>query len=215
MHHLFQRFKSICSKLQQCKETGLYYFGARYYDPIIGRFISPDSLVQSYQNPQTLNRYSYALNNPLLYRDPNGEANTLFHMIIDFPGATLGWLLGSAPNPFKVARENWNLDMSDMRSTSKDRLQVHANAWEIRPASGVYATRGEALSAAWGSFRVNLGNSETVWEANHTFYDILTHWGSEWTPFSFRDPSTWLGGATHFVFNDIILVLLRQIIVST
>ena len=41
-------------------ETGLIYFGARYYDPKLGRFITPDKIVQSPSNPQTLNRYSYA-----------------------------------------------------------------------------------------------------------------------------------------------------------
>ncbi|MEM5795044.1 MAG: RHS repeat-associated core domain-containing protein, partial [Bacillota bacterium] len=45
-------------------ETGLYYYGARYYDPAIGRFISPDSIVQSPGDPQSLNRYSYCRNNP-------------------------------------------------------------------------------------------------------------------------------------------------------
>jgi RHS repeat-associated protein len=53
--------------------TGLYYYGARYYDPGIGRFISPDTVVQDFTNPQTLNRYSYCLNNPLKYTDPSGH----------------------------------------------------------------------------------------------------------------------------------------------
>ena len=53
--------------------TGLYYYGARYYDPAIGRFISADIIVQSPANPQTLNRYSYCINNPLKYIDPTGH----------------------------------------------------------------------------------------------------------------------------------------------
>ena len=52
---------------------GLYYHGARYYDPTIGRFISPDTVVPSEMNPQTLNRYSYVINNPLKYGDPSGR----------------------------------------------------------------------------------------------------------------------------------------------
>lgn len=57
----------------------MYYYGARYYDASIGRFISPDTLVQDYTNPQTLNRYSYCLNNPLRYVDPTGHfLDTLF-----------------------------------------------------------------------------------------------------------------------------------------
>ena len=51
----------------------LYQMGARWYDPRIGRFISPDTIVPSPGNPQALNRYSYALNNPMKYRDPSGH----------------------------------------------------------------------------------------------------------------------------------------------
>ncbi|MCD4781571.1 MAG: fibronectin type III domain-containing protein [Candidatus Omnitrophica bacterium] len=55
-------------------ETGLYYFNARYYDPSLGRFITPDTIVQSPGgNPQTFNRYSYCGNNPVNYTDPTGH----------------------------------------------------------------------------------------------------------------------------------------------
>jgi len=54
-------------------ETGLVYFGARYYNPIIGRFITPDILVQSPGNPQTFNRYTYANNNPVNNIDSDGH----------------------------------------------------------------------------------------------------------------------------------------------
>jgi RHS repeat-associated protein len=57
---------------QRLDSTGLYYYNARYYDATIGRFISPDTIVQNPANPQTLNRYSYGLNNPLKYTDPSG-----------------------------------------------------------------------------------------------------------------------------------------------
>jgi RHS repeat-associated protein len=58
---------------QRLDDTGLYYYGARYYDATIGRFISPDSIVPDPANPQTFNRYSYCLNNPLKYVDPSGN----------------------------------------------------------------------------------------------------------------------------------------------
>ncbi len=57
---------------QRLDDTGLYYYGARYYDPTIGRFISADPIVKSLTNPQSLNRYTYVLNNPLKYTDPSG-----------------------------------------------------------------------------------------------------------------------------------------------
>jgi len=53
-------------------ESGLYYYGGRYYDPEISRFISPDPFVQTIENPQNLNRYAYVLNNPQNYIDPSG-----------------------------------------------------------------------------------------------------------------------------------------------
>ena len=53
--------------------TGLYFYNARYYDPALGRFISPDTIVESPLHPQTLNRYAYAGNNPVLYNDPTGH----------------------------------------------------------------------------------------------------------------------------------------------
>lgn len=59
-------------------ETGLDYFGARYYGSTQGRFISPDPMMgsASASNPQTMNRYVYVNNNPLRYIDPDGlEAN--------------------------------------------------------------------------------------------------------------------------------------------
>ncbi|MBL8012234.1 MAG: hypothetical protein JNN05_00155, partial [Candidatus Omnitrophica bacterium] len=54
-------------------ETGLMFYGARYYSPLLGRFITPDTIVQSPMNPQTLNRYSYCNNNPVNLVDPTGH----------------------------------------------------------------------------------------------------------------------------------------------
>jgi RHS repeat-associated protein len=62
---------------QRLDGTGLYYYGARYYDPTIGRFISPDTIVPNPANPQSFNRYSYCLNNPLKYTDPSGHVVTI------------------------------------------------------------------------------------------------------------------------------------------
>ena len=52
---------------------GLYNMNARLYDPVLGRFMSPDPYVQMPDNTQNLNRYLYALNNPFQYTDPSGE----------------------------------------------------------------------------------------------------------------------------------------------
>jgi RHS repeat-associated protein len=49
-------------------------YNARYYDPGLGRFVSADTVVPEYANPQSLNRYAYTFGNPLKYRDPSGHA---------------------------------------------------------------------------------------------------------------------------------------------
>jgi RHS repeat-associated protein len=71
-------------------ETGLYYYGARYYDPQLGRFIQPDTTVQSAATPQTLNRYAYCGNNPLNNVDPTGHF--FFEIII---GIIIGAAIGA------------------------------------------------------------------------------------------------------------------------
>jgi RHS repeat-associated protein len=52
--------------------SGLFYFGARYYDSEVGRFINRDPRLGELQNPQSLNRYVYCLNNPHRYKDTWG-----------------------------------------------------------------------------------------------------------------------------------------------
>ncbi len=56
-------------------ESGLDYFGARYFSSPQGRFTSVDPSMQSVvlQNPQSWNRNSYTINKPLRYIDPTGE----------------------------------------------------------------------------------------------------------------------------------------------
>jgi RHS repeat-associated protein len=56
------------------QESGLDYFGARYFGSSLGRFNSPDPLLNSGRPwlPQSWNRYAYTLNNPLRFTDPTG-----------------------------------------------------------------------------------------------------------------------------------------------
>ena len=53
--------------------TGLYYFVARFYDPVIGRFVTQDSYNGSKTDPLSQNRYVYARDNPMRYVDLSGH----------------------------------------------------------------------------------------------------------------------------------------------
>ncbi|MCG7537509.1 RHS repeat-associated core domain-containing protein [Pseudoalteromonas sp. OOF1S-7] len=57
---------------EQMDEVGLVHMGGRIYDPILGRILQADPMVQAPENIQNLNRYSYVVNNPLNKTDPSG-----------------------------------------------------------------------------------------------------------------------------------------------
>lgn len=59
---------------EHIRQFGLINMNARLYDPRIASFLSPDNLLTDPNNPQNYNRYSYALNNPLVYTDPSGNS---------------------------------------------------------------------------------------------------------------------------------------------
>ena len=65
------------------KETGLYFLNSRYYDPAIGRFITPDSY--DYLDSMTIggiDLYAYCNNDPVNYSDPSGHFALLIGLLI-------------------------------------------------------------------------------------------------------------------------------------
>ncbi len=77
-------------------EFGLINMNGRIYDPILGTFLSPDNYVQFADFSQSLNRYSYALNNPLVYVDPDGEIFWVPVLIGAAIGAYSGYTIANA-----------------------------------------------------------------------------------------------------------------------
>ena len=71
------------------EETGMYYYGARYYDPRLSLWISTDSLQEKYPH---INSYCYTANNPILFVDPDGKA-----------------IIKGAVAAFKYAKRVWNV----------------------------------------------------------------------------------------------------------
>ena len=54
--------------------SGSYYLRARFYEPAAMRFNQPDIVRGDVREPQSLNRYAYVQNNPVMYEDPSGES---------------------------------------------------------------------------------------------------------------------------------------------
>ena len=77
---------------------GLINMNARLYDPAVGRFLSPDPYVQMPDFTQNFNRYSYCLNNPLIYTDPDGEFLLLWLLF----GSNTGYEMQKYLLPFAV-----------------------------------------------------------------------------------------------------------------
>lgn len=76
------------------RESGLYYFKGRYYDPVTGRFMTKDPV------SQTLNPYLFAGNNPLVFSDPDGEFFQFITPILIGAGISAGTNIG-----FQLATE--------------------------------------------------------------------------------------------------------------
>jgi RHS repeat-associated protein len=94
------RTKEICPPLRECASTlgvtgyqkdtatGLYYAGARFYDPLVGGFNGMDPWAGDNRSPITLNKYLYGRSNPLIYIDPDGKVSFL-SSLQEYLGGTL------------------------------------------------------------------------------------------------------------------------------
>ena len=76
----------------------LVCMNARIYNPVLGRFLSPDPFIQFGENMQSMNRYAYVLNNPLSFTDPSGyfSFSEFFEDTFDFTKENLGAVVGIA-----------------------------------------------------------------------------------------------------------------------
>lgn len=118
-------------------ETGLVYMGARYYDAKIGRFISPDNFVadiEHRESGQALNRYTYAMNNPVERVDPTG--NFSFRSSFNF-SSVFGSSLGGGSVTFGISRVSFSS------------LYTASASFRGNPAIRAFTTPGLQSSVSW------------------------------------------------------------------
>ena len=94
---------------------GLINMNGRLYDPVLGRMLSPDILVQDEHNAQSYNCYSYCLNNPLRFTDPSGYAVKLPFDYYGFENYSLGIIYNNSRT-----KSAFNTDASEGGHTPLD-----------------------------------------------------------------------------------------------
>ena len=157
---------------------GLSYYNARWYDPQLGRFTSPDTIVPDPADPQDLNRYSYSSNNPVSRIDPSGH--------YDFkPGDDPWWKNRSASRwltslPTVSSQRSTYYSNSGLRPTVGPPSQYKSSVYPLTKQSSASATTPqsdgwkadfrrsvpivkEIYKNYWGCFIGNCNISQQEW----------------------------------------------------
>ena len=101
---------------------GLINMNGRCYDPVMSSFLSVDAFVQSPDNSQNFNRYSYCLNNPLKYTDPSG------------------WVMVGGMTPSNPFHDNWGQNFGEKIYTS---AEVRQMLWTMDISIGIWMVGNE------------------------------------------------------------------------
>lgn len=145
---------------------GLINMNARLYDPVLGRFLSPDPIVQVPDFTQSYNGYSYALNNPLSYKDPNGESLILAAAIIG------GWI-GMGTAMVSSDKSGWGLAGDMFKGLFVGAASGAAGAWAGGAVAGSITSLGfvqGSLSGMAGGFSSGfVGCAGNAWLAGAGF----------------------------------------------
>ncbi len=127
--YLSSEKKAFTSKEQD--SSGLYYFGARYYDSLIGRFVSVDPVYKPVETP-----YNYVKNNPLKFVDPTGKELMISQTLQNKAGISLYMYLGLFdyfPELNKLRNKNPGSELYYMRDF-EDISEVHNKDLERKRA---------------------------------------------------------------------------------
>ena len=198
-----RNFIAFLTDQERDSSTNLYNYDARLYDPVIGRFISADSylspqlhkstnrptgfsteeFIERYSDPQKLNRYSYARNNPLFYTDPTGLAEAKVITIITAwtaDGDTREWARSGIAGKIYTNVSSWKQAAEIMSKGNIKAEQVNLSGHGS--LGGVKFTRTtDARDNFNGAGATNPAHKESVdtIKANLSDNATITSWGCE------------------------------------
>ncbi|MCH8911075.1 MAG: VCBS repeat-containing protein [Chloroflexi bacterium] len=140
--------------------AGIYDYGSRMYDPALGRFLQPDSIVSEPFNPQSLNRYAYVLNDPINLIDPTGSTPTLTASnLLDFynNGSFNTGTKSPSPQPFSFnisITANSDGVSGTAQFTSGNLQQQFSFSGDFSGGSESFSSQGGTIGATTGGPRI-------------------------------------------------------------
>ncbi len=158
---------------EQDAATGLQYFGARYYDPAVGRFLGIDPVDYQDGNLHSFNRYAYGNNNPVRYVDPNGQ------WAEDALLALPGMVVGSYSLVDNIKQGNWTGATVDLGGLIADGVALALPGVPGGAGLAIKAAREGAEVAAtktggvWRSSKIDSAKMEHIFSADHIQTGIM------------------------------------------
>ena len=158
-------------------DTGLYYYGSRYYNPAIARFASQDPMFLEVgfdlTDPQSMNSYAYARNNPLRYIDPDGEAfmdyvNGVKGYAVGFGSSFVGTIYNTVAHPIQTVKGIGNTYAEGAKagySLTKDMIS-NPSATMSQISNGLSLSYNEFESKSYYDQGKSVGNVFGTVEAN-------------------------------------------------
>lgn len=146
--------------------TSLSYMGSRYYDPILGRFISADPVGYTTDNLHSFNRYTYANNNPYKFVDPDGRSS-VFGAFAQALTAFTTAFVGAMQSIFGVES---SINSPDGSLGSPGGQSVQTMNWSTGQALELAASNVDATTSP------SFGTSSTVGINTGTAIDLAVNW---------------------------------------
>lgn len=189
------------------EDIGLTYMNARYYDPVVGRFMSIDPVGFVDNNLHSFNRYSYANNNPYKYVDPDGD-----YAELPIEGFSLALGVYSFNQNFQAG--NYGAATIDALGIIADGILAAAPGAPGAVGIGIAAARGggTAVKAAKGLAGLSKGQAKTALKTAQEAYKGTTRVGHALSKHAGRNPDIW-GKVTgsQKAWNDQAMKHMREI----